>query len=94
MMRRRFASIICEAASRVLPSSRRQWGDAMIADLGYVDDDDEALPYATGCLLAAFVERFRDFGDFDLLVEIEGRSLRADNERRSFEKSALGHFCE
>ena len=61
MMRRRFASIICEAASRVLPSSRRQWGDAMIADLGYVDDDDEALTYATGCLLAAFVERFRDF---------------------------------
>lgn len=61
MIRRRLARALCDIANRTLPYARRQWGQAMIADLASVDDDREACVFAVGCVIAAVKERFCDF---------------------------------
>ncbi len=61
MTSQQLALALCHLASRTLPLARRQWGDAMIADLAAADEDQQALAYAGGCLRAAIAERCRDF---------------------------------
>ncbi len=59
-MTRRLAALLNAASLRVLPSSRREWGEAMSAELAYIDDR-AALVHAGHCVVAAFGERVRDF---------------------------------
>lgn len=59
-MMRRFALVLCDFATGVLPAARKRWGKAMAAELQYVDDS-AALAYACGCAVTAIRERTRDF---------------------------------
>lgn len=59
-MTRRLAALLNVASLQVLPASRREWGEAMSAELAYIDDR-AALVHAGHCVLAAFGERVRDF---------------------------------
>jgi hypothetical protein len=59
-MTRRLTALLNAATLRVLPSSRREWGEAMSAELAYIDDR-AALVHAGNCVLAAVGERVRDF---------------------------------
>lgn len=52
---------ICELAIRILPESRKSWGQAMEAELSYIHDDREGLGHAFGCLAAAARERACNF---------------------------------
>jgi len=60
-MTRGIAVVLCGAASRLLPVARGSWGDAMTAELSYIESDDAALSYACGCVLTALRERAYDF---------------------------------
>ncbi|HKQ13514.1 MAG TPA: hypothetical protein VJT80_08785 [Steroidobacteraceae bacterium] len=45
------------AASRLLPAARRDWGEAMRAEIDYAKSDAAALGWAFGCVLASMKER-------------------------------------
>lgn len=53
-MRRLLAAAIVGLASLILPSRRRDWGRAMIAELGAIERPGPALAFALGCLAGAF----------------------------------------
>ena len=59
-MSRRLARALCELAILMLPASRRRWGEAMRAELSYIDDGVSALDHAGGCLVAAVRARVAD----------------------------------
>ena len=44
-------------AANVLPESRSDWAQAMNNELEHVEDDFAALRWATGCILASYIER-------------------------------------
>jgi hypothetical protein len=48
---------IAGLAASVLPEHRRDWGDAMAAEVAAIDEPREALQFAVGCLWAAVTER-------------------------------------
>jgi hypothetical protein len=52
-MRRLLAAVIVGLAALILPSRRRDWGRAMIAELGAVERPGAALAFALGCLAGA-----------------------------------------
>ncbi len=55
----RIAAHIVRHATRVLPPSRREWADAMLAELEHLPRGASALRWACGCLLACYTERLR-----------------------------------
>ena len=55
-MRRLLATAIVWLAALILPSRRRDWGRAMIAELGAVEPAGAALGFALGCLASALRE--------------------------------------
>ncbi|MBX9730218.1 MAG: hypothetical protein K2X59_02725 [Sphingomonas sp.] len=59
-MMRRVAYALGDIASRMLPKAHRQWGDAMIAEIGHADADRAALGFAIGCVVAALRARVCD----------------------------------
>jgi hypothetical protein len=46
-------------AARVFPSARSQWAEAMRHEIHHIENDVEALKWASGCVLASYVERSR-----------------------------------
>ena len=52
-MRRLLAAAMVGLAALILPSRRRDWGRAMIAELGAVERPGAALGFALGCLAGA-----------------------------------------
>jgi hypothetical protein len=54
---RRTAFALMAHASRVLPSARSPWGQAMQHELDHIGGDLDALAWAMGCVLASYVER-------------------------------------
>ncbi len=59
-MTRRIALGLCDMACRLLPETRRRWGEAMAAELHHAEDDRAALAFAGGCLVAALRIRVAD----------------------------------
>ena len=57
----RLAAALCELAVRILPGRRRDWGEAMKAELAHVDAGGPALAHGGGCLVAAAKARAQDF---------------------------------
>lgn len=57
----RLARALCDLAARVLPRARKEWGEAMKAELDHVDGRASGFVHARGCLVAAVKERARDF---------------------------------
>jgi hypothetical protein len=56
---RRMALALMEHAAWVLPSARSPWAKAMQHELPQIENDREALTWASGCLFASYVERSR-----------------------------------
>jgi len=54
---RRLASALMKHALRILPPARASWGDAMKHELHHIEGDLEALRWATGCVIASYIER-------------------------------------
>ncbi len=54
---RRLAVALMEHAAQVLPSARAPWAEAMKHELDHIEGDVEALTWASGCVLASYVER-------------------------------------
>lgn len=54
---RRAAERLMMLASSILPDARRDWGEAMRAELYYAKSDAAALSWACGCVLAGMKER-------------------------------------
>lgn len=57
----RLALSLGDLATRILPSGRKGWGEAMKAELIHIDDERSAVAHARGCLIAAVRERALDF---------------------------------
>lgn len=53
---RRLALAIGRLIGRILPRPQSSWSRAMLHEIGAVEDDWEALDFATGCLCAAVVQ--------------------------------------
>ena len=56
-LRRRLANVLMRRLDRLLPPSRREWGQAMRAELDHLPSDRDALAWAIGCLVAGSKER-------------------------------------
>ena len=56
---RRIAVALMDHASRILPSARAPWSQAMRSELHHIESDFEALTWSIGCVLASYVERSR-----------------------------------
>lgn len=56
-LQRLAAECLLAAASRILPDARRDWGQAMRAELDCAEADATALSWAFGCVLASVQER-------------------------------------
>ena len=54
---RRLARRLMLHAANVLPESRSDWAQAMNNELEHVEDNFAALRWATGCILASYIER-------------------------------------
>jgi pimeloyl-ACP methyl ester carboxylesterase len=54
---RRLAARLAQHASWVLPGTRSPWADAMRRELDYIEDDQAALRWALGCVLASYKAR-------------------------------------
>lgn len=54
---RRIAVGLVAHADKILPPARLSWAAAMKHELHHIEDDLEALTWATGCVLASYVER-------------------------------------
>lgn len=55
--RRRAAMVLMRWSTLVLPDERRQWAEAMRAEIDAIDDDGKALDFAFGCLGMSAKER-------------------------------------
>ena len=44
-------------ASRVLPATLSEWGQAMRHELDYIENDFGALRWSAGCVVASYIER-------------------------------------
>ncbi len=53
MMRRDAAAIILERSVKWMPATRREWGEAMMAELEQVEGRKERFQFALGCLWVA-----------------------------------------
>jgi hypothetical protein len=47
-------------AARIMPANRAQWSAAMESELVHIENDDVALHWALGCVLAGYRERTSD----------------------------------
>jgi hypothetical protein len=56
----RIATRLVRHAAAVLPPKREHWADAMAAELAHIPDDDTALKWALGCVVASYSERIKD----------------------------------
>lgn len=54
MIRRRLAETLARHALAVMPPNRRAWALGMTAELAHVEDDGDALTFASGALCAAY----------------------------------------
>jgi hypothetical protein len=54
---RRVARALMRHAARVMPAGKTDWGVAMQNELEAIADDQVALRWATGCLIAGYSER-------------------------------------
>jgi hypothetical protein len=54
---RRFARVLMRHAARVMPARKMDWGAAMQNELEAIADDEVALRWAAGCLIAGYGER-------------------------------------
>jgi hypothetical protein len=54
---RRIATRVARHALRILPAQYSAWGDAMLAETESIDEDDAALAWAVGCLVASYRKR-------------------------------------
>jgi hypothetical protein len=53
---RRIADRLGRIASHLMPARQQDWAAAMASELGAIDDDGEALRFASGCLRASAIE--------------------------------------
>ncbi len=61
---RRLAAALLRVARGLLPQSRRHWAQAMQAELDHLGNDQDALRWALGCVVAGAKERINGmFGD-------------------------------
>lgn len=58
---RRLALVMIARASKVLPPERTVWGEAMKRELDHIQGDLEALRWASGCLVAGYAQRSREY---------------------------------
>lgn len=58
-MKRSIAKRSIGRITRILPSRHQSWGEAMQAELDYIDNDAEAVWFATGCMIALVKERVK-----------------------------------
>lgn len=58
--RRRIASALMRHAARIMPAARAGWSAAMESELGLIEDDNVALRWALGCLIAGYREWVSD----------------------------------
>jgi hypothetical protein len=56
-LRRALTLVLIRCVDQVLPASRADWAKAMRAELDHLQDDEDALAWAMGCLVAASKER-------------------------------------
>lgn len=56
---RRLAFTLARLATWLLPASRREWAEAMQAELHYVEDERRAALWASGYLIASIKERVK-----------------------------------
>lgn len=56
-LKRRLTLVLMRCVNEVLPASRDDWAKAMRAELDHLQDDQDALAWAMGCLVAASKER-------------------------------------
>lgn len=54
---KRIALVLMTHASRVLPSARAEWGEAMRHELDHIESGWLALRWSAGCVIASYVER-------------------------------------
>lgn len=54
---RALAEILAGHAARALPAARAAWSDPMRAEVDAIDNDLDALTWASGCLIATYGER-------------------------------------
>ena len=54
---RRLARRLMRQAVNVVPASRSDWAQAMTNELDHVERDFTALRWATGCVMASYIER-------------------------------------
>ena len=53
----RLEHIMLRHSLRVLPSSREEWGRAMLAEARHIEGRSQRVMWAAGCLIAAYKER-------------------------------------
>jgi len=54
---RRLAQTLMRHAARIMPAREKNWGEAMQNELQVIEDDQVALRWAFGCVIAGFTER-------------------------------------
>lgn len=54
---RRMASALAAHAKQTMPRRRSVWAEAMERELEFIERDLDALRWATGCLIASYMER-------------------------------------
>jgi hypothetical protein len=55
----RVASGLTVHAARILPPERREWSQAMIAEVDHLPRAGAAIRWAIGCIVAGYIERMR-----------------------------------
>jgi hypothetical protein len=55
----RVALALAAHAAKVLPPERREWSQAMIAEVDHLPSADAAINWAIGCVFAGYIERMR-----------------------------------
>lgn len=56
---RRLAYMLARVAVWLLPASRGEWGQAMLAELYYVENERQAAFWALGCVMTSIKERVK-----------------------------------
>jgi hypothetical protein len=56
---RRLALLLVRLAGWLMPAARREWAEAMHAELHYLDDDRAAVRWALGTVFASAQERMK-----------------------------------
>jgi hypothetical protein len=90
---RSIAATVLQAALRLAPQASREWAEAMLRELDYIDGEWTALFWALGCTTAIFRQCFREWSlslgrAIGNLLRI--RSIQEGNTMNSTGKKTLG----